>query len=71
MKSFKTKIFIHRDTENNWNIISNAERLNFQNPDYLKYLGYEVYFEVEIFEDGTNKVLSINNIDVSNLNINI
>jgi hypothetical protein len=71
MTSFIENIYVHRDKEDNWELESKAEDLGFKNTDKLVYTGYEVCFKTEFFEDGTNKVLSIDGIDVSDKNISI
>lgn len=71
MKSFITTKDFHSDKEDNWDLERKAEKKGFSNTDNLSYLGYEVSFEVEIFEDCTNKVLKINGVDVNNLNITL
>jgi hypothetical protein len=71
MMSFIENIYVHRDKEDNWELESKAEDLGFKNTDKLVYTGYEVCFKTEFFEDGTNKVLSIDGIDVSDKNISI
>lgn len=71
MKSFKKKIYVNGSKEDNWSLVEKADKLGFKNTDNFKYLGYEVNFEVELFEDGSNKVLKINGINVSDKNINI
>lgn len=69
MKSFITKKYLH-DNENE-DIKEEAVKNGFNINQELKYLGYEVKFDVEVFEDGSNKVLKINDVDVSLLNISI
>ena len=71
MKSFKTKKWLHSDKEDNWDLERKAEEKGFSNSRQLVYLGYEISFDVEIFEDCSNKVLKINGIDVSGLNIKL
>ena len=71
MKSFITTKSLHSDKEDNWSLIRKAKSKGFMCTEDLAYLGYEVNFEVEIFEDCTNKVLKINGIDVSSLNIKL
>jgi hypothetical protein len=71
MKSFIENIYINRDKESNWDLEDKAKELGFKNIDNLIYTGMEVCFETEFFEDGTNKVLSIDGIDVSEKNISI
>lgn len=71
MKSFIENIYINRDKESNWSLESKAEELGFKNTDKLAYTGYEVCFKTEFFEDGTNRVLSIDGIDVSEKNISL
>lgn len=69
MKSFKKKIYAHRSKEDNRDIIKRAEQLKFTNISDLYYLGSEICFEVEIFEDGFVKILKIDGVDVSDLKL--
>lgn len=69
MKSFVEIIDFHRDKEDNWDIEERAEQLGFENSEDLVYLGYDVDMKVQINEDGSNRVLMINDIDVSDKNI--
>ena len=71
--SFIEKIYIHRQKEDNWDIVNKAIELGFNKTiaNDLVYLGYEVEFEVEIFNDGKNRVLSIDGEDVSDLDMSI
>lgn len=69
MKSFEETIYFHREKEENWDIIEKAEELGFENANDLDYLAYEVGMEVLICEDGNNKVLTINGVDVSDKEI--
>lgn len=71
MDSFKIDVSIHRDKEDNWDIVDKAKEKRFANTDNLKYLGYETRFDVEIFQDGSNKILKINGKDVSSLNLSL
>lgn len=71
MESFKQKIYFNREKEDNWEISDIAEDKGFMGASDLCYLGYEVEMEVEIFENSSNKVLSINGVDISSLNISI
>jgi hypothetical protein len=52
-KSFIEKVYIHRQKEDNWDIVDRAVELGFNKTiaNDLVYLGYEVEFEVEIFND--------------------
>lgn len=70
MKSFKEKIYWHREKSENWNTEDKAKQLGF-NTESIRWIGNEVEFEIEIFEDGTNKIVSIKGIDVSDKNISI
>jgi hypothetical protein len=71
MKSFIEKVFIHSNKEDNFELEDRAEDLGFRTAKEFLYIGYEICFETELFEDGTNKVLKINGIDVSDKNISI
>ena len=57
MKSFKEKIYWHREKSKNWDIEDKAKQLGF-NTEHIRWIGYEVELEIEIFEDGTNKIFS-------------
>lgn len=70
MKSIKQKIYFHREKEDNWNLEEKLEKKKFNTGNIL-YLGSEITVEVELFEDGTNKVISFEGIDVSDKNISI
>ena len=70
MKSIKKTIYFHREKEDNNEIYCDMQDNGFKT-DNIFYLGYEVEMEIELFEDGTNKVLSINGKNVSQLNISI
>lgn len=70
MKSIKQKIYFHREKEDNWDLEKKLEKKKF-NTDNILYLGSEIEVEVEIFEDGTNKVIFFEGIDVSDKNISI
>lgn len=70
MKSIKQKIYFHREKEDNWDLEEKLEKKKF-NTDNILYLGSEISLEVELFEDGTNKVVSFEGIDVSDKNISI
>lgn len=70
MKSIKQKIYFHREKEDNWDLEEKLEKKKF-NTDNILYLGSEITVEVELFEDGTNKVISFEGIDVSDKNISI
>jgi hypothetical protein len=71
MDSFRDLIYLNRDKHENRNISEEALKRNYSKSADLLYLGYEVVMLIEIFEDGTNKVLEINNIDVSDKDISI
>lgn len=70
MKSIKQKIYFHREKEDNWDLEEKLEKKKF-NTDNILYLGSEITVEVELFEDGTNRVVSFEGIDVSDKNISI
>lgn len=70
MKSIKQKIYFHIEKEDNWDLEEKLEKKKF-NTDNILYLGSEITVEVELFEDGTNKVISFEGIDVSDKNISI
>ena len=68
MNSFKKKVYFHREKEENWDIEEEAISRGFDVENIL-WLGSDVEMTVEIREDGTNKVLSVQGKDVSNLDI--
>lgn len=68
---FEETIYFNREKEDNWGIEAKATELGFKNPEKLVYLGYEIEVRVRIDSDGKNKVLCINNIDVSDKDIYI
>lgn len=70
LKSIKQKIYFYREKEDNWDLEEKLEKKKF-NTDNILYLGSEIEVEVELFEDGTNKVISFEGIDVSDKNISI
>lgn len=70
LKSIKQKIYFHREKEDNWDLEEKLEKKKF-NTDNILSLGSEITVEVELFEDGTNKVISFEGIDVSDKNISI
>ena len=67
----KKTIYFHREKEENWEIIDKCEAKGFKNTDGLRYLGNEIKMLINIDEDCNVKVISINNIDVSDKNIEI
>ena len=68
MKRFKKKVYFHREKEENWDIEEESISRGFDTENIL-WLGSDVEMTVEIREDGTNKVLSVQGKDVSNLDI--
>lgn len=68
MKSFKKKVYFHREKEENWDIEEESISRGFDTENIL-WLGSDVEMTVEIREDGRNKVLSVQGKDVSNLDI--
>lgn len=68
MKSFKKKVYFHREKEENWDIEEESISRGFDTENIL-WLGSDVEMTVEIREDRTNKVLSVQGKDVSNLDI--
>lgn len=69
MKTFKETIYFNREKEDNWEIVDQAMELGFKNARNLPHLGYELKMEVLVSEDGKNKVLTINGVDVSDKEI--
>lgn len=59
MKSFKATIYLHRNTEENQELVKIAKNMGFGTNAIanIKYMAYEVPVYIEIFEDGTIKVL--------------
>lgn len=70
LKSIKEKIYFHREKEDNWNLEKKLEKKKF-NTENILWLGLEIEVKVELFEDGTNKVISLQGVDVSDKNISI
>ena len=52
MKEFEAIIYFHRAKDENMEIVRQAEEIEFENSDDLKYLGYEIEMTVAIREDG-------------------
>ena len=69
MKKIEEIIRFNRAKEDNQKIEKKAKKLGFKNIDNLLYLGYDVNMKVKIDENGDNKVLEINGIDVSDKSI--
>ena len=69
LKSYKTKLYAHREKEDNWNIRRKFEKLGVKAESDFRYIALEIELYVEIFEDETCKLLKINNIDVKDKNI--
>lgn len=69
MKSFVTNAYLHSSKEDMREIQDEAKENKVVTDEEalqkLLYIGYEVEFEIEVFEDGTNKILKIDGIDVS------
>lgn len=70
MKSIKEDIYFHREKEDNWELEKKLAKKHF-NTDNILYLGYEIQMKVELMEDGTNRVLEFEGVDVSDKNISI
>lgn len=70
MKSIVKRIYFNRDKEDNWELEKELKNKKF-NTENILYLGYEICMRVELFEDGTNRVLSIDGVNVSDKNIGI
>ena len=70
MKSIEEKIYFHREKEDNWDLEEKLEKKKF-NTENILCLGSEIEVKVELFEDGTNKVISFQGVDVSDKNISI
>ena len=66
MKSFTKTIYLHREKSENLETEDKAKELGFHT-EKIPYIGYEIKIELEIFEDGTNKVLSINNVPIKEI----
>lgn len=71
MEGFTETIYFHKDKEDNWDIVVNAKEHGFKSYEDFYYLGYEIKMIVECFSNGDNKVLTINDIDVSDKGITI
>ena len=73
MDSFRAKLHLRGGVnDQNWIIETQAKRKKF-NIEQLHFLGlgYELEMEIEIYKDGTNKVISIMGVDVSDKIISI
>lgn len=70
MKSITEDIYLHREKEDNWELEEKLEKIHF-NTDNILYLGYEIKIKVELMEDGTNRVLEFEGVDISDKNISI
>lgn len=76
MSSFRKKIYFHMEKGEQIHEIENqAKSLGFHT-ESLRWIGYEVEMEIEIFESGANKVLTITSstgekIDVSDKGISL
>lgn len=69
---FEEIIYFHRDKEDNWDIISQAEELDFDCPRDLAYLGNELGIKVRIDKDCKKiKIIKIEGVDVSDKDIYI
>ena len=68
MKSFKKKVYFHREKEENWDIEEESISRGFDGENILRQ-GSGVEMAVRNREEGTNKVLSVQGKDVSNLDI--
>lgn len=75
MKSFKSRIYFHREKDVNRELEEKGMTLNFKNSEDLLYTGYEVGMDVEITETDEGllqtKVLKIEKVDVSDKEIYI
>lgn len=63
--------YLHGGKEENWQIGKELSLSEDTILNQFRFTGYEVSFELEVNEDGTNTVLQINGIDVSEKGINI
>lgn len=70
INSMITTIYFHREKSENWEIENMANQFGFAT-ERIPHIGYETEIKIEILKDGTNKVLSINGIDVSDKGISI
>lgn len=50
---FEKTVYFHRNKEDNWDVVDEAEQLGFSEKaiDELKYLGYEIAFKVRVTQD--------------------
>lgn len=70
MRSITEDIYLHREKEDNWELEEKLKKEQF-NTNNILYLGYEIHVKVELMEDGTNRVLEFEGVDVSDKNISI
>lgn len=70
MDSIKKRIYLHREKEDNYSLHLDLKEKGF-NTENIDYLGYEIELGIEFFKDGTNRVISIEGIDVSDKDISI
>lgn len=70
MKSIKEDIYFHREKEDNWDLEEKLKQNKF-NTANIRWLGSEVCVKVELMEDGTNRVLELEGVDISDKNISI
>jgi hypothetical protein len=64
MNKMITTIYVHREKEENHEIVEQAKDLGILREDLL-YLGYEIELKIEITEDKI-KVLEINDVKLKN-----
>lgn len=70
VKSIKENIYFHREKEDNYNLEEKLEKKKF-NTENILHLGSEIGMKIELFEDGTNRVLALNGVDLSDKNISV
>lgn len=70
MRSIQENISFNREKEDNLDLESKLKKENF-NTEQILYLGYDINMKVELMEDGTNRVLELEGVDISDKNISI
>lgn len=70
MRSIQENISFNREKEDNLDLESKLKKKNF-NTEQILYLGYDINMKVELMEDGTNRVLELEGVDISDKNISI
>ena len=71
MENITKKIYFHMEKGAQLRELEDDAAAKGFDTERIRFLGYEVEMEVAIYKDGTNKVLSIMGVDVSDKNITI